>query len=617
MSLDTILKIGKTFRDSPGGRRYHRFFKSIEDEIAIYKRNKDASGKSIETTLYELPIKGNGLNGFEFNFDAMKPLMDEAKIRNLLYLNFKTSDKDSNKKYLYGDIIYSSFKGKKGKTIENGNYRRKVEGNKKPGSFERCKDEAADLKDTAIGKFRECFERHLTKIEDDLLLRHPAVVIHFAFDGGKTWLDQEKVEDDIKGKLLESFVFENEQSGRKVFALNKTLFKTIKPPIWDKTAKTFKDPDGVGGVTPGFANKNTFKLHSFESADEVWNLMFAIGFAEKPLISVRKDVGIIALPKGENLSADSLLDFFKKNKNIEDLSEGEEVLEAKNEESEASDDWDSLFEPLIKNAFEDEVEYDVIFLKPKAGSSPAIDMVELASIKKSHLKEVHEKIRKVKIKLKEEFDKAFPKVKKPFRFDLKENFLNILTTKTKSEKKYQFHLLKVLPQIYLDAYYDDPVLLPAFVERTEYNIRNEERFAYNWFRFNFIFLSNIQKNNPLMEITTSRSYAIGKCLGVMARPFAAWRDDCPIKSFEKNYVGNLTRRIAYPEDLMKFSNFLNEKLAIHEKLYTSQQEASRQLAKELQNMAGLKYKKHECALGFFESYFEKQEAAKPQGKLRK
>jgi hypothetical protein len=211
--------------------------------------------------------------------------------------------------------------------------------------------------------------------------------------------------------------------------------------------------------------------------------------------------------------------------------------------------------------------------------------------------------------LEDDFKKAFPKVKKPFRFDLKDNFLNILTNKTKAEKKYQFHLLKVLPQIYLDAYYEDPLLLPAFVERTEYNIRNEERFAYNWFRFNLLFLLKIQKNNPLMEITNSRSYAIGKCLGIMARPFAAWRDDCPIKSFEKNYVGNLTRRIAYPEDLVKFSNFLNEKLAIHEKLYKDQKEASRQLAEDLKNMAGLKYNKNECALGFFESYFEKQESS--------
>lgn len=411
--------------------------------------------------------------------------------------------------------------------------------------------------------------------------------------------------------MLDAFVIESSTDHRKVFALNKTLFKTIKPPIWDKESGAFKDPDGVGGVTPGFENKNTFKLRAFDSPDDVWNLMFAIDFAERPLIRV-KDIGIVVLPKGNNLTVDQLLGFFKKAVTVKEESEGEDILTISNEDSSdepVRSDFDSIFEPTINNSFDDDVEFDVIFLKPKAGSSPAVDMVELASIKKSHLKRVHEKIREVKSGLEEDFNRTFPKVKKPFRFDLKENFLNILTNKTKAEKKYQFHLLKVLPQIYLDAYYEDPLLLPAFVERTEWNIRNEEKFAYNRFRFNLLFLFKIQKNNPLMQIISSRSYAIGKCLGIMARPFAAWRDDCPIKSFEKNYVGNLTRRIAYPEDLIKFSNFLNEKLAIHERLYKDQQEASRQLAQELKNLTGVKYNKNECALGFFESYFEKLESS--------
>lgn len=617
MSLDTVLKIGKIFEESPSGWRYHRFLKSIEDEIGIYKRNKDATGKAIETTVYQLPVIGNAQTGFEFDFDRLEVLTDESKIKSLLYLNFKSSDKDSNKKYLYGDIIYSNFKKKeKGnlKTVENGNYRLQEEGAKKKGSFLDCNVVATDLQGTIIGKFRDCFQKHLSKFENDLLRRHPAVVIHFAFEEDKTWLALDGVKDLLKKKLLDSFVVESVSNNRKVFALNKTLFKTIKPPIWDKKSNSFKDPDGIGGVTPGFANKNTFKLRAFDSPDDVWNLMFAIDFAERPLIRV-KDIGIVVLPKGNNLTAEQLLAFFKKAKSVEGESEGEEVLDERNkvEPTDAAEsDWDKLFEPLVENNFDDEIEYDVIFLKPKSGSAPAVDMVELASIKKSHLKHVHENIRGIRQSLDEDFKKAFPKVKKPFRFDLKENFLNILTNKTKAEKKYQFHLLKVLPQIYLDAYYEDPLLLPAFVECTEYNIRNEERFAYNWFRFNLLFLFKIQKNNPLMEITNSRSYAIGKCLGIMARPFAAWRDDCPIKSFEKNYVGNLTRRIAYPEDLVKFSNFLNEKLAIHEKLYKHQKEASRQLTDELKNMAGLKYNKNECALGFFESYFEKQESGKPQ-----
>lgn len=610
MSIDTVLKIGKTFRESPLGSRYHRFLKSIDEEIKIYKRNKDAAGNSIETIIYQLPVKGNPEDGFEFDFNKMELLTDESKVQSLLYLNFKTSDKDKEKKYLFGDIVYSNFKDKKGKVIENGNYRLQLDENSRHGSFERCRELAKDIEDSVIGKFRACFEKNLSKIEDDILRRHRGVVIHFVFEEGRTWLELENVEDLIKSKLLDAFVVETTLDSRKVYALNKTLFKTIKPPIWDKESGKFKDPDGIGGVTPGFDNRNAFKLRAFDSPDDVWNLMFAIDFAERPLIRV-KDIGIVVLPKGNNLTADQLLNFLKKTSSTEEESESEEVVATSNEvpkQSSNASDWDSLFGPVLDNTFSDEVEFDVIFLKPKAGSSPAVDLVELASIKKSHLRNVHENIRSIKQNLQNDFNKIFPQVRKPFRFDLKENFLNILTNKTKAEKKYQFHLLKVLPQIYLDAYYEDPLLLPAFIERTEYNVRNEEKFNYNWFRFNFFFLSNIQKNKPIMNIVNSHSYAIGKNLGIMARPFAArWGDKCPIKSFEKNYVGNLTRRVAYREDVIKFSNFLNEKLAIHEKLYKEQQEASRLLPQELKAIGNMRYNKNECALGFFEAYFEKQE----------
>ena len=53
--------------------------------------------------------------------------------------------------------------------------------------------------------------------------------------------------------------------------------------------------------------------------------------------------------------------------------------------------------------------------------------------------------------------------------------------------------------------------------------------------------------------------------------------------------------------------FLNEKLAIHEKTYPDQINASRQFSQALQQLTGVKYNKNECALGFFESYFEWQE----------
>lgn len=601
MSLDTLLFIGKTFRDSESGWKYHRFIKPVIKDIEMYRKRKDEHGNAIEPVLYIIPVAESEDGSFELKLSERKIEDDEAKKQSLLYLNYKTSDKDSDKKYLFGDIIYAAYKTTKKGKIEDvppsGNYRM-AEG-KKPGSFLRAKEDAASTAGTIIGKFREAFEKRLDEIEQ-LLLSAPAVIIHFAFPNGKAWWQLEGVEDVLKQQMLSSFVVEREVKGEIVLALNKTLLKTLKPPIWDKSTNNFKDPEGIGGVTPGFANHNTHKLRAFSSKDDVWNLMFAIDFAESPLIRV-KDIGIVVLPKGDHLAANQLLDFFQKSKGTESESDQEERIDESNQ---ADSDYDSLFEPVVNNSFADEVTFDMVFLKPKQGSSPAVDMLELQSIKKSHLRTVQEKIANIKRELEEKLKKEV--LKADFRFDLKDNFLNILTTKTKAEKKYQFHLLKVLPQIYLDAYYEDPVLLPAFVERVEWSIRNDPKFFYPSFRYNLLFLSYIQKNNPYMHISQSSSYHIGRQLGIMARPFAAWRDDCPIKSFEKNYVGNLTRRIAYPEDLIKFSNFLNEKLAIHERLYQDQQEASRAIATLLKEIGNSKYNKNECALGFFESYFERR-----------
>lgn len=312
MSIDTVLNIGKKIKESSNGWRYHRFIKSIDDEINIYKRNKDANGKSIETILYQLPVIGNIETGYDFDFENMEELTDESKIKSLLYLNFKTSDKDKEKKYLFGDIVYSNFKDKKGKLIENGNYRLPTEDGKRPGSFVRCKDLASDIENTLIGKFRNSFERALTTIENDILRRSAAVVIHFVFEDGKTWLEQETVEEIMKAKLLDAFVVETLSNNQVVFALTKTLFKTIKPPLWDNKNKKFEDPDGIG-TTPGFANGSSFKLRAFDSKDDVWNLMFAIDFSERPLFRI-KDIGIVALPKGNNLTADQLR-VFKESKN--------------------------------------------------------------------------------------------------------------------------------------------------------------------------------------------------------------------------------------------------------------------------------------------------------------
>ncbi len=105
----------------------------------------------------------------------------------------------------------------------------------------------------------------------------------------------------------------------------------------------------------------------------------------------------------------------------------------------------------------------------------------------------------------------------------------------------------------------------------------------------------------------SYSYQAGLLLGRMAQPL-----DRKIASFEKNYVGLLSRRISDKQGLVTFANFVNEKLAIHDVAYLNLKQASVKLAGLIPDISDRDYRKNYCAFGFFEGYFGRYEdAAKP------
>jgi hypothetical protein len=102
------------------------------------------------------------------------------------------------------------------------------------------------------------------------------------------------------------------------------------------------------------------------------------------------------------------------------------------------------------------------------------------------------------------------------------------------------------------------------------------------------------------------SYQAGLLLGRMAQPL-----NRKIASFEKNYVGLLSRRISDKQGFLKFANFINEKLAIHDVAYPNLKQASVELAAIVTNLRDRDYQKNYCAFGFFEGYFGRnQDAAK-------
>lgn len=580
MSLNTVIKIGKLYRQATSSWKYHDQVNWANNDVANLAKKKDKDGNTVETIFYEIPVISEN-SAFVFQMDRLEEILDEDKKADLYYLNFKTSKKDAEKRYLLGDIVYSSFINRKGDIEENGNYR--MAKDKKVSSFFRCEEVASTMKDFFIQRFRDAFRTNVQQIET-ILKSAPSVVLHFNFDG-KRWIDFEgiieSIDDILSSALIKATDIENQ------FALKSYLYKTLA----GEDSLKF----------PGFNTNNMYKNKLFDR-DEIISLMYASKAAEKPTIRVNS-IGIIALPQSEKLSALDVVSFFERNKESTLIDQQLDEEHDKEEMIVVDSDNDPFFAPIIENNFDNKVKFDIVFTSiPGSPAGVFYDLIEITNIEKSLLVRINENIKKVKKEINNLALKDIPNLKNKPIFDVKISFLKILGDVTKDKKKFQLHILKVLPKIYSDTYYQDPIILPAFLEKVEYNIRNGGQ-GFSTLKYDFYFLLKLQKSDTMTAITTSQSFAIGQALGTMARPFAAWRDDCPIKSFEKSYVGNLSRRIADIKEVTKFADFLNQKLTIHDRAYKNEKEAFLSLVDSIKDFGTEKYNKHYCSLGFFESYF--------------
>ncbi len=569
--LETLLHIGKTLRDA-GRMKHHRYIKPAP-----------LSEPKSPVTYLSLPVSDD----YEFDFENISEITDENLQRNkLLYLAFKSGEADSLVKYIFGDILYGIDK----KGGELGYYRMKNDKTNAFGasSFNRASEDAKVFNGTEIEKFRASFERHLDRIETLLQERGRGqqIFLHFDF-GGKHWYEFEPELQAINQKLLDDFLEERNE----FYVLRKFLYKTL-----------------AAGTShaPGFDSRNAYKTKVFKSRDEVMDLLYALTYSKQPLISER-NIKIVVLPKGDNLEASHIEKFFERAR-LEDIDKVEETLNTANVKIDAANLFDSLFTLILSNAAKSITQFDFVFSK-KGGSAstPDVDMIELAGIERSFLAELSEHVKEVREPLREQRDQLYPKRPKQFAFlDIRKSFLNILGDVTTDKKKYQSHLFKVLPQIYSGIYYQDDVLLPAFIEKTEYNIRNGSP-DYNLLKYDYYFLVGLRNSNgdnSMDEMKSSKSYQAGLLLGRMAQPLGR-----KIASFEKNYVGLLSRRISDKQGLVKLANFINEKLAIHDVAYPNLKQAFIKLADIVADMSDREYRKNYCAFGFFEGYFGRNEEA--------
>lgn len=330
--LETVLKIGKAFRESPTGLKHHRY-------IAQCKIDKD----KWKILRLSLPVNKD----FSFDFNGIKEITDENIIKDkLFYLTFKTSDADTSIKYVYGDIYY--FRNKQGK--ESGNYRTTTYS--RYNAFERAKTAITDLRNKRILDFRATYETKKEEIEKILLeytswkgnSDYNAIFLHFDFKD-KDWYDNEDI-DELNRLMINHFCSEinNERVTGLVF--NSLLYRTICSGD-EKNDIQF----------PFFSNLHKYKSRLFSSED-VSDLFYAIDYTEKPSLkpvnfrvgAANEKIKIIVLPRGENLNANDFEQF--------NLSR-EEVIKIAND----SGNNDLLFVPLVERVGSNIIAFDVVFTK--------------------------------------------------------------------------------------------------------------------------------------------------------------------------------------------------------------------------------------------------------------
>lgn len=638
MSLDTVLKIGEAFRQSNDSLKYFKYIEPLPTD-----------NKGNIPLCVTIPVKED----FSFDWNGIK-ITPENEIDKLYYLKFKTSDSDNNPiKYLFGDIYFGLSKGedrggwykisrkknKKGEVTNHSFYEGKkfikeLEESEVLNDFRKNFEESIVLFDNVLkyhiglkllinsdynvfdllqdeGKMLEfsaqqifydilakksfkkdlqkLFKRDIEKWEDvnkdeyAILMKSYSgnIFLHFEFPREKSWLDYNLIVESILSLIYNKFVSKTAGGTGNQYVFNSYLYKNL-------CSGDIKNDVQF----PGFKSSAKHKSKSFNE-DDVQNLFYALSYTNKGKMIQGTDIKLIVLPRGENLIAKDYEDFQEKQNEVQVVANNVSFNS-------------SLFD-FVKTEKQEITSFDLIFTKKGGTTSPDKDLLEISGIEKSKLRQTKERISQIANDVFQK-RKTFIKTDKDLKPPLspENSFKNILgnplvdnngKVKFDVNPKYQSHLLKVLPQIYSDSYFKDDMLLNGFIQNVEYSIRSGDS-KYSILKFDLMFLLKIQnnKNDKYMEITESKSYQLGLKIGKLSKPLKN-----EIKSFEKTYVGLLSRRIATKDDCVSFSNDICEKLTMHEKVWKTM---AAEVCSELVAIPNNEYDKEKFAIGFFEGYFK-------------
>lgn len=642
MSLDTVLKIGNILRNSKEKM-------SFSDAI-VSCRPKDNGDWPF---CLSLPVDKN----FNIIFDKVSEVPENRR-NSLYYLMYKTSTSDTFCRYIYGDIYYS-FKGTLGKNgsinkpVEGGNYRLvespssfdkgtatcneicslsgfspegikefqqirtglakeqilierilkyapaiiKYFENVNVSSFNEYIENEDNLKDICCTINKENNKKKLEKLseaksdEELLLLYSASIFLHFSYEDGngdeKSWYDFPNTLELVIREMHKKYV-EDVKENKERLVLKKSRWPTICSG--DKTNDI---------QFPNFVTENRYKTRVFTES-EIEDLFYGVTYAKKNGKKISDKYKLIVLPCGDNLKAEDLKLFLEKR--------NESAIVSANE---YKDD-------LISSILEDSstfTSFDFIFARTERTKPDDTYLMEISNITRSALNRVNKRNKSIADKVYAERNKEIKidklernKEKKEDYSPICKSFRNLLgdvqldaTGKVKiaASKKYESHILKVLPLIYKENYYNDPYLLNSFVTNVESATRIGDGSLWcKILKYDLMFILSIQNNkqNKYMEITNSASFKLGFKIGKMAKPLKK-----AIGSFEKNYVGLLSRRVSTKDDCIRFVTDISQKLVMHDRVWSAM---CAEICDDLANISESEYDKDELSFGFLDGYFK-------------
>jgi len=438
--------------------------------------------------------------------------------------------------------------------------------------------------------------------EELLLLNSSSIFLHFSYEDcngeKKNWYDFSNTLELVLQKMYKEYV---DDKNKERLVLKKSLWPTIC------------SGDKKNDIQfPNFDLENRYKTRGFTESD-IEDLFYGVSYAKKGKMISGSEYKLIVLPFGKNLKADDLKLF------IEKKNESSIILS-----NEYSDD-------LISSALGSSstfTSFDFIFVK-NGGTKPDTDLIEISNITRSTLNRVDSRNKIIAHQVYAERNKEI-KIGKPERnkekkednsLSICKSFRNLLgdvqldaTGKVKiaASKKYESHILKVLPLIYKENYYNDPYLLHSFVTNVESATRiGDGSFWCKILKYDLMFILSIQNNkqNKYMDIINSASFKLGLKIGKMAKPLKK-----AIGSFEKNYVGLLSRRVSTKEDCIRFVTDISQKLVMHDGIWATM---CAEVCDDLAKLPEAKYDKDKLSFGFLDGYFKYEPTDKKKDFLKR